>query len=65
METIRRGQLESVARFCLLEQIAQNLLVNPEAESSNPTNTPANSPASAMAPPREDQPHIPPNDARR
>ena len=48
MDTIRRGQQESVAGFCLLEQIAQNLLANPDARPSNPGQTPANSPASAM-----------------
>ena len=63
METIRRGQQESVAGFHLIEQIAQNLLVNPGAQSSNLENTLTNSLASAMQLPQEDLPHNPPSEA--
>ena len=51
METIHRGQQESVAGFHLIEQIAQNLLVNLGSQSSNLENTPTNSPTFAMQPP--------------
>ena len=59
MEIIRRGQQESAAAFRLMEQLAQNMLVNPGAESPNLGNTPANSLASTMPPPWEDQSHNP------
>ena len=62
METIHRGKQESVAGFRLIEQIAQNLLVNPSSQSSNLENTPTNSLASAMQPPQEDLPHNPPSE---
>ena len=51
METIHRGKQESVAGFRLIEQIAQNLLVNPSSQSSNLEKTLNNSPASSMQPP--------------
>ena len=56
MDTIHRGQQESAAGFRLLEQIAQNQLANPDARPSNPGQTPANFPASAMQPPQKEHP---------